>query len=531
MQKRKKSVAALLVFAILTIAIQAQVFGLEFSDVNITASYHKAVDVLSNHGIIQGRGDGVFAPKDSMTRAEFCAILARANGYSASYYQPKELPFTDIEPGFWAIPYISFCYENGYISGMLDGTFCPNDYVTDEQAIKMVVCSSGIGDETLSKVGPKWYSGYLNVAQKYDLLQDTTARVSNSSNRGFVAQIVYNATLRKADSSTVDKALESEKNAKLDDATSGEDSESVINSITKKAEEKQLSAQEKAKQEADNKARQEAEVKAKADAEAKATAKKEAKAKKEAEEKAKREAEEKARKEAEEKAKKEADAKAEKEAKAKREAEEKAEKEAKAKRNAKISAAKKDGKNIIVIDAGHNYSITDTGAVGNGLREQDITFYIAEKVKPLLEKNGFTVIMTREKLTDNVSELSVSASLKERAAIANEAGAVLFISIHCNAGGGTGTETYYCTGSDEGKALAQYIHEAVMEEVGLTDRGVKNATFSVLRNTDMPATLLETAFIDNSSDAKVLADKNYQKAYATGIAKGVCEFFGLNYKN
>ena len=493
MQKRKKSVLVVLVVAILTLAIQAQVFGLEFSDVNITASYHKAVDVLSNHGIIQGRGDGVFAPKDSMTRAEFCTILARANGYSASYYQPKELPFSDIEPGFWAIPYISFCYENGYISGMLDGTFCPNDYVTDEQAIKMVVCASGIGDETLSKIGPKWYSGYLNVAQKYNLLQDTTARVSNASNRGFVAQIVYNATLRKADSSTVGEALQSERNAKLDDATSDEDSESVINSISKKAEEKQLSKEEKAKQEADDKARQQAEIKAKADAEAKATAKKEAKAKKEAEEKA--------------------------------------EKEAKAKRNAKISAAKKDGKNIIVVDAGHNYSVTDTGAVGNGLREQDITFYIAEKVKPLLEKNGFTVIMTREKLTDNVSELSVSASLKERAAIANEAGAVLFISIHCNAGGGTGTETYYCTGSDEGKALAQYIQEAVIEEVGLTDRGVKNATFSVLRNTDMPATLLETAFIDNSSDAKVLADKNYQKSYAVGIAKGICEYFGLNYKN
>ena len=55
---------------------------------------------------------------------------------------------------------------------------------------------------------------------------------------------------------------------------------------------------------------------------------------------------------------------------------------------------------LIVVDPGHNYNGVDTGAVGNGLREQDITFYIAEKLKPILERNGFSVIMTRNYLKE-----------------------------------------------------------------------------------------------------------------------------------
>ena len=195
MQKSRKSVVALLMCALLMLVMPARVFALEFSDVPITASYYKAVDKLSKVGVIQGRGDGAFAPGDMTTRAEFCAFLARANGYNANYYQPAKLPFPDVDVKGWAYPYISFCYENGYINGMEDGTFQPTAYVTDEQAVKMVVCSSGVGDESLTAVGPKWYSGYLNVAQKYNLLAGTRVRVSNSANRAFVAQVVYNAML------------------------------------------------------------------------------------------------------------------------------------------------------------------------------------------------------------------------------------------------------------------------------------------------------------------------------------------------
>lgn len=466
MQKSIKSVVAAAVLFILTLAIQTQVLGLEFSDVNITASYYKAVDELSNQGILQGRGDGVFAPKDKTTRAEFCAVLARANGYSPNYYEPKFLPFVDVDIDNWAYPYISFCYENGYISGMTETEFWPTAHITDEQAVKMVVCSSGIGDESLSKVGPKWYSGYLTVANKHDLLENTEVNISNSSNRGFVAQVVYNATLLKAENEYIDDAVDMGASYVTED----KDYEYHYS----KAE-----IDEKLKDEPDQEIQEEL-----------------------SEEEIKK-AEEEAKKEAWKKAKAEARQKA-------------------------VEKAKKSGKLTVVIDPGHNYSGTDTGAVGNGLREQDITFYIADKTRELLEEKGFYVLMTRETLEDNVSIESVSASLLERAELANMADADLFVSIHCNAGGGSGTETYYCTDSPEGEILAEYIHEAVIDSVGLTDRGIKDAGFAVLRYTDMAAVLLETAFIDNSYDASVLGNKDRQWAFAQGITDGICEYFDLD---
>lgn len=447
MQKHKKSVLAIFLFAILIVILPIQAFALEFSDVPITASYYKAVDKLSNIGIIQGRGDGAFAPVDKTTRGEFCAFLARANGYNANYYQPKELPFSDVAQKHWATPYISFCYENGYINGYEDGTFQPNTYVTDEQAIKMIVCSSGVGDESLSAIGPRWYSGYLNVAQKYDLLAGTRVQVNNSANRAFVAQVVYNAMM-------VDGSLENavqnpdEQPSKDDEEPSQSAKPALIPN-----DEPDMTEEDLAKENA-----------------ASATPKPVRK------------------------------------------------------------PVNKNGKLLVVVDAGHNYSITDTGASGNGFKEQDLTYQIAAKVRPLLEANGFMVIMTREALTDNVSEESVVASLKRRAEIANESGADLFISIHCNAGGATGTETYYYDESEEGMVLAELIQENVVDEVGLTDRGIKSAGFVVLQCTEMVSALLETGFIDHEKDIQKLTSEKGQMAYAEGIAKGICEYFGKTYQ-
>ena len=138
--------------------------------------------------------------------------------------------------------------------------------------------------------------------------------------------------------------------------------------------------------------------------------------------------------------------------------------------------------------------------------------------------------MTRNSIKDNVSNESVSASLNRRAEIANRNGADLFVSIHCNAGGGTGIETYYCTGSDTGKTLASFVQKNVVNEIGLRNRGVKSARYAVLRNTNMPSILLETAFIDTASDAAVLSDPGSQQGYADAIARGICEYMGVEYK-
>lgn len=464
MQKRNQSVAIVLLVAMLILAFPLQTFGLEFVDVPITASYYKAVDKLSNVGVIQGRGDGAFAPGDKTTRAEFCAFLARANGYNANYYEPKKLPFPDVWEGYWAYPYISFCYENGYINGMEDGNFCPANYVTDEQAIKMVVCSSGVGNESLTQVGPKWYSGFVNVAQKYNLLNGTKLQISNSANRAFVAQVVYNAMLVSGGGTGTQDAVNVGSTGNRPAPNPGEEPK----------EEQENKPETKPESEKESNGRSETQKEDASDAE-------------------------------------------------KTEETEPEKKPVKA-------PPKKDGKYLVVLDAGHNYDTTDTGAVGNGLREQDITYQIAAKVKPLLEKNGFTVIMTRNKLTDNVSVESVVASLQGRCDIANEAGADLFLSIHCNAGGGNGTETYYYTDSEEGEVLAEVIQDNVVDLVGLHDRGIKSAGFMVLGYTEMVAALLETGFIDDARDAAKLSNESAQQAFAEGIARGICEYFEKSYQ-
>ena len=480
MRKRIMTAAVLMAVLVVTALAPCTAFGMEFSDVPITASYYKAVDKLSNDGVIQGRGDGVFAPSDKTTRAEFCAFLARANNYTDTY-TAAALPFKDVKTDSWAEGYISYCFSNGYVNGMSTDTFSPNSNITCEQAVKMVVCASGVGDESLSNVGPKWYSGYLNIAKKYNLLDGVDVEVSQPATRAFVAQIVYNSMLISGKDKTpqgshaVDVGGNKTSVIKTDDSSKTASTKYAPEEIWEPSQEDSIwkyyqyygedyEQYMREDENSDNYTTPDSGTGVEDEI-----------------------------------------------------------------ISSYIPKGSSDGI-LIAIDPGHNYNGVDTGATGNGLREQDITYQIAEKLKPVLERNGFSVIMTRNSIKDNVSNESVSASLNRRAEIGNRNGADLFVSIHCNAGGGTGIETYYCTGSDTGKTLASFVQKNVVNEIGLRNRGVKSARYAVLRNTNMPSILLETAFIDTASDAAVLSDPGSQQGYADAIARGICEYMGVEYK-
>ena len=179
----------------------------------------------------------------------------------------------------------------------------------------------------------------------------------------------------------------------------------------------------------------------------------------------------------------------------------------------------------ICIDAGHNYSGYDTGAQGNGLKEQNITFQIADKLKSLLKQNKIEVIMTREELTDNVG-INSNDSINARAKLANSTKCDYFVSIHCNAGGGTGTETLIYGRGGKAEPLAKAVNSKIVKHFNLKDRGIKVRTdLGVLRLTNMPAILIETAFIDKASDAKLLAERYNE--FAECIYKGICEYLGI----
>lgn len=184
----------------------------------------------------------------------------------------------------------------------------------------------------------------------------------------------------------------------------------------------------------------------------------------------------------------------------------------------------------IFIDPGHNYTGADTGATGYGANEQTITYHIAKKLRDIFVNSGVAVKMSREQLTDNVGSGSVNSSLQERCNMANAWDADIFISIHCNAsnGSGHGCETYYYKSSANGKQLATSIQTYLAADTRLTNRGVKTNNLYVLSHTNMPAVLVETAFIDNTSDNAYLVSESGQDTIAWAIAKGAADYLHIS---
>ena len=181
-------------------------------------------------------------------------------------------------------------------------------------------------------------------------------------------------------------------------------------------------------------------------------------------------------------------------------------------------------KKTICIDAGHGGS--DPGAIANGMRESDITFEVSIILKGLLEQAGFNVILTR-------TEAFINPGINGRFQFANVNGADYFVSIHVNAGGGTGAETFYYTGKND-SAFARTVNDAYASTMGLRNRGLKHDTqthvgsLGVLRHTTMPAILLELAFIDSpSTNPDVSLLRNARHAMAVAVCEGVCKHINV----
>lgn len=178
----------------------------------------------------------------------------------------------------------------------------------------------------------------------------------------------------------------------------------------------------------------------------------------------------------------------------------------------------------ITIDPGHGGS--DPGAVANGLQEKVIVLNIAKKLKSILlnDYEYVNVQMTRES--------DVFVDLNKRADLANGWGADYFISIHINAGGGHGFESYIYNGSVSNNTInyQSIIHDEIVSQLRFYDRGKKRANFAVLRETNMPAILLENLFIDYKEDADWLKNDDNLKRLANAIAVGISKAFHLKKK-
>jgi len=179
------------------------------------------------------------------------------------------------------------------------------------------------------------------------------------------------------------------------------------------------------------------------------------------------------------------------------------------------------GRIVVMVDPGHGGQ--DPGAIGiGGIQEKDIILPIAQQVAALLEQQGVQAVLTRD------SDYFVD--LAPRVAMAERVGASLFVSIHANSlslsrPDVNGLETYYFS---SGVGLARTIHNSVLQNANVGNRGVRQARFFVLRKTSMPAVLVEVGYVTGAQDAARLSNPAFQRQMAEAIARGILEYIRQN---
>ncbi len=414
--KLKECKFALFLICIFLLLLSTVAFAAEFPDVPHNHPNKDAIDFLSDNGVVAGYEDGSFVPDKEITRTEFCALVARTTGYGKTEYEAVELPFSDVPEDYWGKNHISFCYERGLVNGMGDGIFNPAHKVTYEQVIKIAVCVIGEDEEATKIIGDKWYSGYVEVAEKSGLLNNVNVELGQNTPRKEAVQVVYNAIMLKNE-----KEENEEDEAKEDDESEEEKSQ------------------------------------------------------------------------------------------------------------LELEYEKKDFSdvNVILLDAGHNFYGKDIGARNEelDLKEEEITWQIANRVQKKLKKLGYSVVMTRETLESSIgANTSTIDSLQARVDLAHEHLADLYVSIHCNTGGGKGAETYCFEKGGYSERLATLIQKNFRKDEIFYDRGVKTANFYVIKNTLMPAVLIEAGFLDDEADIEIISSKKGQEKIASAITNAIVEY-------
>ncbi|HEM4384871.1 TPA: GBS Bsp-like repeat-containing protein [Streptococcus suis] len=194
----------------------------------------------------------------------------------------------------------------------------------------------------------------------------------------------------------------------------------------------------------------------------------------------------------------------------------------------------------VYIDPGHGGR--DSGASYGGVHEKNLALSVSNKLRENLLKYGINVLMTR------TGDYDVDFKT-ERSRMTNASNADLFISIHFNATGAgvsnaTGIETYWYqydpeyqpkinkemhnnpTRLAESEILANKVQESLIKETGAVNRGVRRETFAVLRETAIPAILVELGFMDNPSELQVIKQDSYHTRLAKALAQGVMNWYG-----
>lgn len=185
----------------------------------------------------------------------------------------------------------------------------------------------------------------------------------------------------------------------------------------------------------------------------------------------------------------------------------------------------------IAIDVGHGG--TDRGARAHNpyCEEKKLCLLTARLVRQYLDQLGYHVVMTRN--TDQFLPLS------KRVEIATQANANIFVSIHFNSSRSSeanGIEVFFFDSKEHrakanaSKKLADSVLKRVIDQTSAKSRGVKKGNFYVIRETSMPAILVEGGFISNAAERGLLKSRDYQEKIARGVADGVDQYFKARWK-
>lgn len=182
---------------------------------------------------------------------------------------------------------------------------------------------------------------------------------------------------------------------------------------------------------------------------------------------------------------------------------------------------------LIVIDAGHGGHDTGTMSKAHNYVEKQLALDTAIRVRQFLEELGYKTKMTR--YNDSFVPLS------DRAKLANDMQADLFVSVHynhCPSREPHGIEIFtykeHSARTLESRKLAEQVSTHIVKYTGMHSRGVKQGNLAVVRETKMPAILVEAGFLSNPHEREKLKDPNHQRAIAWGIAKGVDHYLCLH---
>ena len=183
----------------------------------------------------------------------------------------------------------------------------------------------------------------------------------------------------------------------------------------------------------------------------------------------------------------------------------------------------------IYIDQGHNPVNPNAGAVGNGLREQDVTYTVGQDLAALLRRSGNWDVRLSRPTPETQLGTSNTSRLRARVNEANSWGADYFISIHTNASdnaNASGVEAYAYSRPSRAFSLGEDIVDEISDITGERNRGMKvRPGLYVLKNTAMPAVLVELGFITNPGDAAIMRDN--PELYAQGIYQGIVDYTGI----